>query len=203
MYGECSQPLAQQPFYLEDPPPGQILLVRPWPIPEDPFWARVQERNTNWLRRQSQNLLGDGDGRTRLEQEFQFSVFTRVLLRQRGFERFWLDPNNVWHERFKNREVIETAEHLFERHRDVRLRFDLATAEWELCGPNIRVRQRSDEVVVSLRPVIDALWMTGLWTERADERFRDVARVMVRLATDEYRRVGRTEFVRRYGQSEQ
>ena len=134
-----------------------------------------------------------------MEQELQFSVFTRELLRQRGFEGFWLDPTGVWHERFANREVIETAEHLHERHGDVRLRFDLATAEWDLCGPNARARQRSDEAAVSLRPVIDALWMTGLWTEREDERFRDVARVMLRLAKVEQRGVGRDECLNRYG----
>ena len=186
-----------------DPPPGQVFLVRPRPIPDDPFWARVEERNTNWLRLQSQNLLAEGDWRTRLEQELQFSVFARALLRQRGFKGFWLDPTGVWHERFGNREVIETAEHLLERHGDVRLRFDLATAAWNLCGPNTRARQRSDEAVVSLRPVIDALWMMGLWTEREDERFRDMARVMLRLAKDEQRGVGQDEFLSRYGRGGQ
>ena len=137
-----------------------------------------------------------------MEQELQFSVFTCELLRQRGLDGLRLGQTRVWHESFRNREVVETAERLFERHGDVRLRVDLATVDWELSGPNARARQRFDEVTVSLRPVIDALWMTGLWTEREDERFRDVARVMVRLATDEYRRVGRDEFIRLHRQSE-
>ena len=204
LYGEGYFPLSHDPLFFDNPPPpGQIVLARPWPVPDDASWAQVHERNTNWLRIQSQNLLLAGDLRTLREQEDQFSTFVSKLLFHRGFEEFWLDRTGEFDRRFSNREVVETTERLYERHNDVRLRMDLATGEFDLCGPNTRVRDRSDDVVVSLRPVIDALWMTGLWTERADERFGDLARAMVRLAHCERRRVGPAEFVGRYGRGGQ
>ncbi len=67
LYGEAHYPLAEEPLYWEDPPPGQVLLVRPRPVPDDPFWAQVLKRNTDWLRIQSQNLiLAGGSIRCRL-----------------------------------------------------------------------------------------------------------------------------------------
>lgn len=198
LYGEGFVPLAEGPFFFEAPLPGQVLLARPMPVEDDRFWARVDERNTNWIRLQSQNLLLAGDGRTRNEQECQFSVFTRHLLLQRGFGRFCADPFE-WSRRFSNREVVETTEHLYRRHGDVRLRIDLATEEFDLCGPNMRVRQCSDDINLSLRPVVDALWLHGLWAESTDERFQDIARVLVRLAAAEQRELGCGEFNSRYG----
>lgn len=197
LYGEAQVPLAQELSPFDHPPPGQVLLVRQLPAPDDPFWAEVQERNTTWLRLQSQDLLLAGDWRTRLEQEFQFASYTCKLLWQRGFEAFY--PDRAWRSRFDKREVIEAAERLYERHNDVRLRIDLATEEFDLCGPNTRPRRCSDDVNVSLRPVVEALCLHGLWVGRQDERFHDLARVMVRLAAAERRELGCDEFHRRYG----
>lgn len=136
------------------------------------------------------------------EQEGEFAYFTVKLMSQRGFRPCLTEPR-AWHRRFAKRTVIETAEHLYERCRDVRLRIDMATAEFELCGAKSKVRHRSDEVIVSLRPVVDALLMTGLWVDQLDARFRELAGLVVRLAQGGYRHVGRPEcMVKRCGRGE-
>jgi len=104
---------------------------------------------------------------------------------------------------FSSRNVVEQAERLYKRHSDVRLRTNLGNGKFSLCAPSTRVGQRSDEVIVSLRPVVDALSMKGLWVDQPDERLRDLARGMVRLGQDEHQHVGRTEFIGRYGRGEQ
>ena len=184
-----------------NPPRGQVRLVRPVPSPDDPRSARQMEDDRNWLRGQLQNLILTGDSRALLEQEMQFSFFICKLMWLRGLATN--QTFNAWSRRFDNREVVETAEHVYERHGDVRLRIDIASSESDLCGPNTRMRQHSDEVVVSLRPVIDALLMLGLWVDRPDERFRELARVMVRLGQAQHRRVGCTEFIQRCSLREQ
>jgi len=182
------------------PQSGQIRLVRPVPSPDDPESARQMEDDRNWLRIQGQNLILARDPRALMHQEMQFSFLAWQLMMLRGLaiERI----RTPWR-RVHCREVIETAEHIYERHGDVRLRIDMASFECDLCGPNMRMRGRSDEIVVSLRPVVDALLMRGLWVDRPDDRFRDLARVMVRLGRGEYRRVGRAEFTGRWSRGEQ
>lgn len=191
LFGAVYVPLVR--VALGDPPPGQIRLVEPVGLSADPEVARAQQREMDWLR----------DWRARLEQESQFAFFTCKLLWQRGFDTLTAPNYSVWSDRFSNRELIEQAENLHEAHGDVRLRIGMENGDFELCGLNTRVRQSSDDVNVSLLPVVHALSMQGLWPDRSDEQFRDLARVMARLATDKCRRVGRTEFVRLYGQSEQ
>ena len=195
-------PLAETP--LDDPPPGQILLVRPVPPSEDPQDAKAQERDIKWLRGQLQNLILARDFRALSEQEGSFGFFVCKLMGQRGFGAFMTSPTCFhWLNVFSSRNVVEQAERLYERHGDVRLRTDLGNGKFSLRAPSTRVGQRSDEVIVSLRPVVDALSMKGLWVDRPDERFRDLARVMVRLGRDEHRRVGRMEFTRRWSRGEQ
>ena len=168
-------------------PSGEIRLVPRVPLADDPKVAQAQQRAVNWLRVQSQHLIQASDGRALVKQERLFSLFTRILMWQRGFETFLREP--VWR-KFASREVIETAEHLYERHGEVRLRINIASAEFDLCGPSNRARQHCDEIRVSLRPVVDALLIEGLWLDRPDERFRDLARMMVRLGRSEHRCVG-------------
>ena len=188
---------------LKAPPPGQIRLVVPVRLSDDPKIARAQQRALSWLRVQSQNLILASDCQALARQGKMFSLYTRMLMWQRGFDDFLIDPAGpVWGRKFANRDVIKTAEHLYVRHGDVRLRIDIASSEFDLCGPSTRARQKSDEIRVSLRPVVDALSMEGLWVDPPDERFRDLARVMVRLGQGEHRRVGRPEFIRRCGQGE-
>lgn len=184
------------------PQSGQIRLLRPVPSPDDPETARQMEDDRNWLRIQGQNLILARDPRALMHQEMQFDFLTCKLLCLRFGVADMRPFFSAWSGRFVSREVVETAVHLFERHSDVRLRIDLASAEFDLCGPNMRAR-RSDEVMVSLRPVVDALLMWGLWADRPDDRFRDLARVMVQLGRDEHRRVGRIEFTRRWNRGEQ
>jgi len=123
---------------------------------------------------------------------------------QRVFGAFMTSPTCFhWLNVFSSRNVVEQAERLYERHGDVRLRTDLGNGKFSLCAPSTRVGQRSDEVIVSLRPVVDALSMKGLWVDQPDERFRNLARVVVRLGQEEQRGVGHTEFIRRCGRCEQ
>lgn len=186
----------------EEPSSGQIELVRPIPVPDDERLSRIQEGDLNWLRQQMQDLILTGDWRALKEQEGEFAYFTVKLMSQRGFRPCLTEPR-AWHRRFATRTVIETAEQLYERCRDVRLRIDMATAEFELCGAKSKVRHRSDEVIVSLRPVVDALLMTGLWVDQLDARFRELAGLVVRLAQGGYRHVGRPEcMVKRCGRGE-
>ena len=157
-----------------------------------------------WLRVQLQNLILASDRSALFMQEGDFGFFTCKLMGQRGFGAFMTQPTHLaWSLRLGRREVVELAERLYEQHGDVRLRTNLATAKFSLCGPKSRMRQRSDEVIVSLRPVVDALSMKGLWVDQPDERFRNLARVMVRLGQEEQHGVGHTEFIRRCGRCEQ
>lgn len=197
LFGGAFIPLAEEPFILDRQPPDRVVLARPLKVPADPFWAELQERETAWLRAQLQSLIRAGDPAALGEQQCQFSNFTRRLLWHMGFE--WaIGVDDVVNDRFGTRDLVETAEHLYERHGEVQLRIDLATAEFELRGAGARSRRGASEVSVSLRPVVDALWLCGLWIDRVDARFTDLARVIVRLARDEQRRVGRGEFTRRH-----
>ena len=182
-----------------EPTPGQIRLVRPVPLPDDPQHAVSLQRILDNIRVLRQNLVIAGDSKALLMQEANFTFLTCLLMKERGLGAI---ANWWWSRMFASRTVVALAESLYERHGDVGLRTDLGTAEFSLCGPNSRVRQR-DEVIVSLRPVVDALSIMGLWVDRPDERFRDLARVMVRLGQDEHQHVGRTEFIGRHGRGEQ
>ena len=88
---------------------------------------------------------------------------------------------------------------LLERHGDVLVAVDLSADEFELLGPQTRGKRLEGAMVASLAPVLEALAMWGLWPDRPDERVRALARAVVRLAQDEHRRVGSTEFIRRWG----
>lgn len=203
LFGQLSYVSAPR-IPLTPPPPGEIRLVLPLTTPDDPDVAEARQRAWNWLRVQLQKLILESDGRALAKQARQFSLFTRMLMWQRGFDGFMTRPHGpVWGRKFASREVIATAVHLYERHGDVRLRIDMATGRFDLCTPNVRIRQRSDEVHVSLLPVVDALLMEGLWVDRPDERFCGLARVMVQLGREEQRRVGRTRFITRSERGEQ
>ena len=106
------------------PQSGQIRLLRPVPSPDDPETARQMEDDRSWLRVQGQNLILARDPRALLEQEMQFSFLASRLMMLRGLAT--RQTFSAWSQRFNSREVIETAEHICERHGDVRLRIDMA-----------------------------------------------------------------------------
>ena len=188
---------------LVDPPPGQVRLLEPWPIPEDPEAARELEHDIQRRRGVIGQLLIAGEFWARRRQASQFGFFTRKMLWQRFHcEAFLYCPTaSIWSARFGEPSVIESVRELQERHGDVLVAVDLSADKFELLGP--KTRGRRGAMVASLAPVLEALAMWGLWLDQPDERFRDLARAMVRLAQDEHRRIGRTEFIRRCGRGEQ
>ena len=186
------------------PPSGVIRLFLPLPVPDDPYTARVQQVGCDWVRDQTQQALLARDYQALVAQQQQFARLTCILVWQRGFDRFITTPTGqAWGREFARQGVLDTAERLYERHGDVRLRIDLASLEFDLCGPSTRVRQSSDDITVSLRPVVDALSVAGLWLEKPDVGFRDLARVMVQLGRDEHQRVGGAEFTSRWSRGPQ
>ena len=204
-------------------PSGRIKLVEPIPSFGDPESDRHLQKAQNRVRALTQGLILSRDWRALREQEMKFSFFTQQLMWQRGFPEFvtvqgTIDPEqeiagfpvfvrdpadaNNWDEQFGRREVVEEAESIYRRHGEVRLRIDLDRAGFDLCGPASRMRHGVDEICVTLRPVLDALLMEGLWVGGSSDRFQGLAREMVRLAQDERRRVGRAEFIRRWSGGE-
>lgn len=109
----------------------------------------------------------------------------------------------MWSSRFREPSVIEEAQALQERHGDVLVAVDLAADGFELLGPETRGRRLEGAMVASLAPVFEALAMWGLWVDRPDDRFRDLARIVVQLAQGEHRRDGRAECIRPGGRGEQ
>ena len=115
-----------------EPTPGQIRLVRPVPLPDDPQHAVSLQRILDNIRVLRQNLVIAGDSKALLMQEANFTFLTCLLMKERGFgaiANWWW-----WRRMFASRTVVALAEFLYERHGDVRLRTDLATAECSAPG---------------------------------------------------------------------
>ena len=103
-----------------EPTPGQIRLVRPVPLPDDPQHAVSLQRILNNIRVLRQNLVIAGDSKALLMQEANFTFLTCLLMKERGFgaiANWWW-----WRRMFASRTVVALAEFLYERHGDVRLR---------------------------------------------------------------------------------
>lgn len=201
--GDYFLPLAR--ITLVDPPPGQVRLLEPLPIPDDPESARELEHDIQLRRDLIGQLLIGGEPFALLEQATQFGFFTSKMLRQRFDQPAFISdpPASEWSSRFGEPSVVESARILQERHGDVLVAVDLSADEFELLGPETRAKRLKGAMVASLEPVFEALRMWGLWVDRPGERFRDLARVMVKLGQEEQRRVGRAEFIRRCGRGEQ
>lgn len=65
---------------LVDPPPGQVRLLEPWPIPDDPEDARELEHDIQFRRDLIGQLIIGGESFARREQALQFGFFTGKML---------------------------------------------------------------------------------------------------------------------------
>ncbi len=137
-----------------------------------------------------EQALDSGDYNRQCEQLRDFEEFRGRLLLQgpkspdfrREFASTW------WQERFLDLSVVREARELHERHEDALLALDLPRGRFELCPPHVRGKRLADMLVVSLRPVFDALAQKGLWVG-TDRQFSELARMLIGLARDEHRRV--------------
>lgn len=187
IWGEASPPLAHVP--LDDPPPGEVRLIDPVPIPDDPAAAQWLEDEL-WNRRAVlEELLVARNAIVLRERQIQFSYFTCRLLQQR-FRLLDLlshpdgqsgDPESIehlWLGRLMTEEVMGQALKIYDQYGDVVLVTDLRG--FELQPPRRRIRT-TNGMAVSLRPVFEALAVFGLWVG-TDEQFKEVARTIIAIA---------------------
>ena len=195
-------PLAILSF--NDPPPGEVRLIQPTCMRETHpqrdeanRWLGAELRRRRALFREA--LERGDDLAFRWEQASQFAFFATKLIWQRfRLPMFIRDPTaSEWTARFADLQVVERASVLYERHGDLLLLVDVIGGDFDLCPPTARGRRLRDTTVVSLRPVIEALAVLGLWVESDDEML-GLARTLIRLARQERGRLGVEEFDRRY-----
>ena len=196
MYGDPYFPPAFSPW---SPPPGQVQLVEPPRIPEDRDAAREFEQELHRRRSLIEELLVARNWMLKLRQKVEFGLFTCTMLSQQfQIDDFLILPTyTAWADRFSEREVIQRAQALQERHGEVLIVVDRTAGEFELCGPETRGGRLAGSLVASMTPVFDALALRGLWVG-TDRQFRELARAVVRLAEAEHARLGPDGFSRRY-----
>jgi len=110
----------------------------PTPVSDDPEIVHLEKDYLNSLLSKSRERIIAGDCSVLREQEEQFALYSCMIIWQRGFRA---NSYASWYERLNSREVVETAEHFYERHGDVRLRIDLGSSEFDLCRPKTRARE--------------------------------------------------------------
>ena len=195
-------PLAILPF--NDPPAGQVRLIQPTRVrgthPRSDEADRRLQAELGRRRALFREALERGDDPMfRWEQASRFAICTTQLIWQRfRLPMFIQDPAaSEWTNRFTDLQVVERARALHERHGDILLLVDVIGGDFDLLSPTTRGGRLRDTTVVSLRPVIAALSVLGLWAE-SDDQTLGLARMCIRLAREERGRLGTEEFGRRY-----